>query len=329
MDATTASRFAVVIDDDADIRQLLVDVLTQAGYQVIPAGNGLDGIAAVRQFDPVVTTLDVNMPGMDGFETAKRIRSFSSTYLVMLTALEEEIDTLQGLEAGADDYLVKPFRPRVLRAKIDAMLRRPRTPATGAAATGGMPTGGIPTGGLPTGGIAVEAPPTLLPAPVLALAQEPQPAVGGAVLVRSDTPPAGRHSSGLLVDTPSELAAPAPAAGPDPQQTGWMEHRGLWLNVETRIVRVHRKEVELTRSEFDLLTALLQSNRRVRTKPDLALLLRGESYVTSHLISEADKRAIEVHMGNLRKKLADNVNSPTWIETVRGVGYRLTASDGE
>ena len=63
---------------------------------------------------------------MDGFETAKRIRAVSTTYIVMLSARTEEIDALQGLEAGADDYVAKPFRPRELRARIDAMLRRPR-----------------------------------------------------------------------------------------------------------------------------------------------------------------------------------------------------------
>lgn len=117
---------AVIIEDDADIRHLLESVLTQAGFDVIATSNGHDGIQAVRAYEPIVTTLDVSMPGMDGFEVAKRLRTFSQTYIVMLTARDEEIDTLQGLEAGADDYLTKPFRPRELRARIDAMLRRPR-----------------------------------------------------------------------------------------------------------------------------------------------------------------------------------------------------------
>ena len=106
-----------------------------------------------------------------------------------------------------------------------------------------------------------------------------------------------------------------------------MEHNGLWLNIESRVVQQGTEEMDLTRSEFDLLAALMESNRRVRTKADLVLLLRGESYVTSHFISEADKRAIEVHMGNLRKKLGDTIGAPRWIETVRGVGYRLTAAE--
>ena len=120
------SRVAVVIEDEEDIRSLLSTVLSQAGFTVHGAGNGTEGLDLVRQFQPLVTTLDVNMPGMDGFETAKRIRAISTTYIVMLSARTEEIDALQGLEAGADDYVSKPFRPRELRARIDAMLRRPR-----------------------------------------------------------------------------------------------------------------------------------------------------------------------------------------------------------
>jgi two-component system OmpR family response regulator len=324
MDSATAPRFAVVIDDDADIRQLLVDVLTQAGFQAIPTANGLDGVAAVRQFDPVVTTLDVNMPGMDGFETAKRIRAFSPTYILMLTALEDEIDTLQGLDSGADDYLVKPFRPRVLRARIDAMLRRPRVagsalevqPVSAPAAqpvhtAPADPVAAAPTQAAPTQAAPAAQQPYTAPPP-LAIAQEPVP-------------------QGAFQAVPvSGVQAPTVSSGPPaPEQSGWMEHNGLWLNIDTRVVRLRGAELELTRSEFDLLAALLQSNRRVRTKPDLALLLRGESYVTTYLVSEADKRAIEVHMGNLRKKLSENVNSPRWIETVRGVGYRLTAPDSE
>ena len=126
MESSIDKRVAVIIEDDDDIRNLLEAVLTQAGFDVVATANGPDGIEAVRTHDPIVTTLDVNMPGMDGFETARRLRAFSTTYIVMLTALSEEIDTLQGLDAGADDYINKPFRPRELRARIEAMLRRPR-----------------------------------------------------------------------------------------------------------------------------------------------------------------------------------------------------------
>jgi DNA-binding response OmpR family regulator len=298
MDTHAERRVAVIIEDDADIRHLLETVLTQAGFEVVATANGLDGVQAVRAYDPTVTTLDVSMPGIDGFEAAKRIRAFSNTYLVMLTARDEEIDTLQGLEAGADDYLTKPFRPRELRARIEAMMRRPRQVLAS-------------DGSGPVATVAPTAP------PLTAAAQPVVPA----------------HAAGV-----AELATAVPAAPPaepaapknyDPDD-GWLEHNGLFVNSEMRLAE--KKDVgavELTRSEFDLLNALMESKRRVRSKADLALLLRGESYVTAHFVSEADKRAIEVHMANLRRKLADSITTPRWIETVRGVGYRLAASEDD
>lgn len=272
--STTESRIAVVIEDDADIRQLLATVLEQAGFETILTGNGIDGVNAVREHNPVITTLDVSMPGIDGFETAKRIRAFSSTYLIMLTARAEEIDTLQGLEAGADDYVTKPFRPRELRARIEAMLRRPRTGGTAAPVNEETPRADAATE--PVGAPALDA---------------------NAVPAHEET-----------------------GVGGD-----WHEHRGLRLNSAERRVRLNDDDLELTRTEFNLLEVLLLSGRRVRSKTELAELLRDED--AAFYVSDADKRAIEVHLANLRRKLGDHPTSPRWIETVRGVGYRLTAND--
>jgi two-component system, OmpR family, response regulator len=122
-------------------------------------------------------------------------------------------------------------------------------------------------------------------------------------------------------------AAPA-ASGAAPVPGERLEHLGLLVDLGTRVAIADGREIPLTRSEFDLLAALMQSGRRVRTKADLAILLRNESYVTSNFVSDADKRGIEVHMGNLRKKIGENSLTPRWIETVRGVGYRLTGVDG-
>ncbi|MFC6418562.1 response regulator transcription factor [Sanguibacter inulinus] len=299
-------RTAVIIEDDADIRHLLEAVLSDAGFHTIATGNGLDGVQAVKAYDPIVTTLDMGMPGIDGLETARRIRQFSQTYLVIVSARSEEIDTLQALDAGADDYLTKPFRPRELRARIDAMLRRPRVvgvdPAAGQPAQAAAPTTAAPA-----------APAPAVPDPSL------PPAEGSPA---SPVEPAATQPGGT---------APAPAAAESAdlvdEGEGWLVHRGLRLNPDMRLVRHGQDEIVLTRSEFDLLAALMETGRRVRGKADLALLLRGESYVTSYYVSEADKRAIEVHMANLRRKLTDTATSPRWIETVRGVGYRLTSVD--
>ncbi len=119
-------RVAVIVEDDADLPNLLETIPTQAGFETHSASDGVSGVEAVRLHQPIVTTLDISLPDIDGFEVARRVRVFSDSYIVMLTARAEEIDTLMGLEAGADDYLTKPFRPRELRARIEAMLRRPR-----------------------------------------------------------------------------------------------------------------------------------------------------------------------------------------------------------
>ncbi|WP_208858867.1 response regulator transcription factor [Cryobacterium zongtaii] len=313
-------RVAVIIEDDADIRHLLEAVLTQAGFKTIATSNGLDGVRAVRAYDPIVTTLDVSMPGMDGFETAKRIRAFSATYLVMLTARDEEIDTLQGLESGADDYLTKPFRPRELRARIDAMLRRPRL---------ALPPEGTEV-------ITEPAAPAFAPTAGAQLAAEPEytpayvPPVTAPAPPAADLPPslAPVAMSGQHVATvPLPQAGTAASASSDARADDWIEHNGLRLSNDMRLAMLGTTELDLTRTEFDLLAALLESKRRVRSKADLALLLRGESYVTSYYVNEADKRAVEAHLSNLRRKLGDSLTAPRWLETVRGVGYRLAASD--
>ena len=104
-----ARQTAVVIDDDADVRDLLVQVLTSAGFHVFAVDNGFDGVDAVRAHDPDITTLDVNMPGIDGYETARRIREHSNTYILLITALTEEADAVLGFSVGADDVVTKPF----------------------------------------------------------------------------------------------------------------------------------------------------------------------------------------------------------------------------
>lgn len=119
-------RVAVVVEDDQDIRELVGVILTQAGFEVHTESSGVAGVEAVRTHKPDIITLDLGLPDIDGFEVARRIKEFSDAYIIMLSGRADELDTLQGLESGADDYLTKPFRPRELRARVNAMLRRPR-----------------------------------------------------------------------------------------------------------------------------------------------------------------------------------------------------------
>jgi DNA-binding response OmpR family regulator len=328
MSDSTDVKTAVIVEDDPDIRHLLVEVLESAGFSTVSVGNGIDGVRAVIAYQPLITTLDVNMPGIDGFEAARRIRAQSDTYIIMLTGLEDEADVVLGLGAGADEYVVKPFRPRELRARIEALLRRPRAGGAVAASPRQDSVGPSFPGARPTGqtqAIPVVRPNEPAPAAPQPMAPfeehrlSPTAAIpGGPVIVPSSQGPDPQQAPG------SEVAMRSGGAVV-PTGANWIVHRDLQLDPDSRIVLVGGREMELTRTEFDLLATLLESKRRVRSKADLTLVLRGESYVTSYFVGDADKRAIEAHMTNLRRKLGDNPATPRYIETVRGVGYRLTS----
>lgn len=300
-------RVAVVIEDDLDIRYLLEQVLTQAGFSTVSTGNGEDGVRAVLAHEPLITTLDVSLPGIDGFEVARRVRSASSTYIVMISAMGDEIDVLQGLEAGADDYIVKPFRPRELRARLGAMLRRPRSVVDGT----GPVTDGSQSGSVAEGGV--------LDAAAGAGRTGAEDRTSGPDAETSPT----EGVDGARVGT-SEVGAAEQSAVPRDPSGSWVEHNGLALDPDARLAEVDGAPVDLTKTEFDLLATLLESRRRVRSKADLALALRNDAYVTTHYVGDADRRNVEVHMANLRRKLGDDPNAPRFVVTVRGVGYRLT-----
>lgn len=244
---------AVVIEDDVDVRNLLVAVLQQSGFEVSIGATGHEGLNMVRDKNPVVVTLDVGLPDIDGFEVLRRIRETSDCYVLMLTGRTDEADTLTALQTGADDYLTKPFRPRELRARVSALLRRPRV----------------------------------------------RPVAMDQTVNQS-------QSMQSLAGVCSTL-----------------RHGGLVLDPEARIVVLCGTELSLTRSEFDLLQDLMRSGGTVRTKAELVHVLRGESQRGLGYVSDVDERTIEVHLGNLRRKLREDVRNPQWLLTVRGVGYRL------
>lgn len=247
---------AVVIEDDLDMRNLLEGVLRHSGFEVHTASDGIEGVAVVRDIRPDVVTVDVGLPDIDGFEVLRRIRPFSNAYIVMLTGRTEESDLLAALQAGADDYITKPFRPREMRARITAMLRRPR-------------------------------PQTLDTAPAM---------------------------------SPSEPLRPEARVG-EPI----LRHNGLSLDYRRRKATLGGTVLELTRSELELLHELLRASGAVLSRADLVRAVRGDYFFEDAFISDADERAVEVHIGNLRRKLRDDPGSPLWLQTVRGAGYRLAS----
>ncbi|MCZ4586081.1 response regulator transcription factor [Rhodococcus opacus] len=128
---------ALVVDDERPLAAVVASYLEREHFEVAVAYNGVDALTLAREIDPDVVVLDLGLPGMDGIEVCRALRTFSDAYVVMLTARSAEMDTIIGLSVGADDYVTKPFSPRELVARIRAMLRRPRkapvyeTPAPG------------------------------------------------------------------------------------------------------------------------------------------------------------------------------------------------------
>ncbi|MGO1318382.1 MAG: response regulator [Cellulomonadaceae bacterium] len=298
---TPPDRTAVVIEDDADIRELLETVLSQGGFAVHTAANGAQGVALIQEVSPLVITLDVSLPDFDGFEVARRVRAFSDAYIVMLTAHADEIDTLMGLDAGADDYLTKPFRPRELRARIEAMLRRPRQGATG-----------------PTAAVASTAPAVSEPPGAPGAVGTSEPSASGPV-----TAPTASGAHPVVANAPSALNAAAVNAPSAELETTPATDVGLRIDVEAHRVFVDGKEVVLTRSEFEILAALADRAGRVVSKSDLVRALWRDTYDVGTLVTPADHRSIEVHVANLRRKIGDAAAEARFIDTVRGVGYRF------
>ncbi|NYG56824.1 response regulator transcription factor [Nocardioides perillae] len=229
-------RKALVVEDDADIRELIALTLTSQGFEVTSAADGREAVDAARSADPDLITLDLGLPGFDGIEACRRIREFSDAYIVMVTARNEEVDRLIGLETGADDFLGKPFSPRELKARVNAMFRRPR------------------------------------------------------------------RGAAVAADDDSEV----------------LRHGVLTVDVDGRRALRDGEELALTRTEFDLLTELMRTPARVWSREALLRSVWGNEWVN-------DTHLVEVHIGNLRRKLGDGKGETRLIRTVRGVGYRMEA----
>ena len=238
--ASGIDRRALVVEDDEDMRSLIEFTLSTQGFEVFSVGTGLEGVAAVREHDPDLVTLDLGLPGIDGIEACRRIREISDAYVVMITARDDEVEKLVGLETGADDYLAKPFSPRELNARVNAMFRRPRR--------------SVP-----------DAPDT-------------------------------DHGHEVL------------------------RHGRVRVDVDGRRAFLDDEELSLTRTEFDLLTELMRTPARVWTREALLRSVWGTDWTT-------DTHLVEVHIGNLRRKLGEGGGGPRLIRTVRGVGYRMETAD--
>jgi DNA-binding response OmpR family regulator len=277
--AESAERRAVVVEDDADMRSLLARTLQRHGFEVLVAETGADGLRLVEEHRPALVTLDLNLPDLDGTEVCRRLRAVSDAYVMMITGRADEIDELMGLQIGADDYISKPFSPRTVQARVEAMFRRPRTGAPVPAPAAGLP-----------------AP----PAPAAPSAAPPAAWPSAAAVPAPKAPPFG-------------AAAQSPSAAPD---GGRLRHGPLLVDPDARLVLVDGQELALTRTEFDLLVLMVGAPRRVWTREMLLRSVWGDEWA-------ADTHLVEVHVGNLRRKLGDRGRDPRFIRTVRGVGYGM------
>lgn len=131
-DMASESGTILVVEDDGDIADLVELYLRQAGFKVVQASDGLAGLRAVEHHDPRLVVLDIGLPGeLDGFDVLRRLRAQGERPVMVLTARDDEIDRVLGLELGADDYVLKPFSPREAVARVKAILRRAAGPAAG------------------------------------------------------------------------------------------------------------------------------------------------------------------------------------------------------
>ena len=224
----------LVVDDEANIRELVSVYLTAAGYSVECAADGMEALATVRSGGIDLVVLDIMLPGMDGAAVCTAIRQESRVPVIMLTARDSDLDKVALLEAGADDYIVKPFSPPELVARVRAVLRRTEEAAT-------SPT----------------------------------------------------------------------AADVAPIRVG-----GLVLDPAMREAHVDGEPVALTAREFELLSFMAASPGVVFSRETLLeRVVGGADFV--------DVRGVDVHIRHLREKLGDDAATPRFIETVRGVGYRI------
>lgn len=223
------NELVLVVEDEIQIRKVVEEYLKRDHFRVVAAGDGITALSIFRQEKPDFLILDLNLPKMDGLDVTRAIRKESDVPIIMLTARADEMDRLIGLELGADDYMVKPFSPRELVARVKVVLRRVSGP------------------------------------------QQPDES---------------------------------------------FRFKDMVLDVSRNTFKVGEREIELTRTEFQLLATLMKQPGRVFTRSQLLDVIHGVAL-------EAYERVVDAHIKNMRKKIEADPNKPQYILTVFGVGYKF------
>lgn len=230
---TSEEKKILLVEDEKTIRDAVAAYLEREGYIVRGVGDGQSALEEFEKHSFDLIVLDLMLPKLSGERVCRTVRETSNVPIIMLTAKGEVEDRIIGLELGADDYLIKPFSPRELVARVRALLRRAHTEA------------------------------------------EPQLEI--------------------------------------------LDFGDLVIDISGHKVLVEGKEVDLTASEFKLLTTLARYPGRVYTRMELVEKVLGYDF-------EGYERTIDSHVKNLRAKLGDDPRNPRWLYTVHGVGYRFEAT---
>lgn len=222
----------LIVEDDSAVKSLIATALKVQGYRLLEASTGGAALLEATTKNPDVIILDLGLPDADGIDLIRQVRTWSHTPIIVVSARTEDADKVAALDAGADDYLIKPFSPRELVARVRALFRRAHQ------------------------------------------ADEPQVEV--------------------------------------------LDFGDLVIDISGHKILVEGKEVDLTASEFKLLTTLARHPGRVYNRMELVEKVLGYDF-------EGYERTIDSHVKNLRAKLGDDPKKPKWLYTVHGVGYRFEA----
>ena len=231
---TRATKVLIVEDEESYIDALELG-LAREGFDTYTARNGPEALALFDQVSPDLVLLDLMLPGLSGIDVCRQIRTTSRVPVIMVTAKDSELDTVVGLEVGADDYVTKPYGLRELVARIRAVLRR---------------------------------------------------APEGAATLHPDT----------------------------------IEIGDVRLDIRRHELSVRGQQVPIPRKEFELLELLMSNPGRVMTREAIFDEVWGTGYI-------GDAKTLDVHIKRLRAKVEPDPSSPTYIATVRGVGYRFETAE--
>jgi two-component system response regulator RegX3 len=300
---TTAPTRVLLVEDAESFVDALVVGLEREGFAITVAR---DGVEALERFDPKTTDLvllDVMLPRMSGLDVCRAIRARSDVPIIMVTAKSTELDTVVGLEVGADDYVAKPYRLRELVSRMRAVLRRQAKQSPGLSAV--LLAVGPGHDGAEDGESPVDEAAALVAAAAAAGASAGARAgVGAAPVATSERQRA------------VALAAARRPLRHDPEEA--LEIGDVRLDVSRHECIVRDSEVKLPLKEFELLEILLANAGRVVTRDSLIDRVWGHDYV-------GDTKTLDVHIKRLRSRIEDDPAHPVLITTIRGVGYRFEA----